>query len=576
MRQGKSAGRLISACLWYVFLALSVVASSACCLSSSQEFEQQYPFWASQFICSQLMDDTSNHSDLNTCEVVSSDQVPWVFMSCRLGEAENPGPLRIGTFNPHQFFNKEEIVVEWGPGVWAASETSNTIDAMRITAGRLKKKGLYSAWSQPVQKHTNNAGMMRGRASGTSVISHLRLKPYPALLSDLAVQSSRVTECLVDIGNGTNMFVASMYGPTHTSIFFDPWSLLASLCTEVFDHAMSYKGPAVVMGDFNVDIDQIPRWNVMKQQGWIDAAAFDAARRHAAPSATSKESARRSFILLNPQLARSLLWCDTIEEFEFDFHPLLVADLNTEVVVQPMPKWWLLSTTDPFMFDSEIMNECALQQTEVLRDRFQRALDNADGEEALRQVNMAFENCLVDVCVDSSGQKAFLPKKCLGRCSNKVRPSAPIIKNGKQGDFNPSICQTNMIVRDMTKQVRRLNSLESQLHAGLKRGDARPSMQCTDLWKAILLARGFHPTFQQFVLSCFGVFVPVNCPGLEYVHYLANLTKHHVQEVVAESNKNQRFARECKIQRNIQGGDRRLTRVFVTKLLPHFKPSFRK
>ena len=85
-----------------------------------------------------------------------------------------------------------------------------------------------------------------------------------------------------------------------------------------------------------------------------------------------------------------------------------------------MPKWWLPATTDPFIFDSEIMNECALQQTEVLRDRFQRALDNADGEEALRQVNLAFENCLVDACVDSSGQKAFLPKKCLGRCSKSI------------------------------------------------------------------------------------------------------------------------------------------------------------
>lgn len=33
---------------------------------------------------------------------------------CRFGEADHPGPLRVGAFNPHQLYNKENVVIEWG------------------------------------------------------------------------------------------------------------------------------------------------------------------------------------------------------------------------------------------------------------------------------------------------------------------------------------------------------------------------------------------------------------------------------------------------------------------------------
>lgn len=70
---------------------------------------------------------------------VLSDPSPWILHACRVGEADNPGPLRIGTFNPHQLYNKEEVVAEWGPGIWTASETSHTVDAMKVSACRFKK-----------------------------------------------------------------------------------------------------------------------------------------------------------------------------------------------------------------------------------------------------------------------------------------------------------------------------------------------------------------------------------------------------------------------------------------------------
>jgi len=309
----------------------------------------------------------------------------WTHLSGRVGEADNPSPLRVGTFNPHQIFSKEDVICEWGHGIWAGSGTSHTVDAMNVSRSRFRKARFFTVWSSPVAKHTRDAGLFRGRASGTCLVSHLRLKPYPAAISGVAEQSSRVIESLVDVGNGTHMFVACLYGPTHNTTFFDPWALLSAVCKETFDHALAFKGPAIIMGDFNVELCEVPRWKALQRAGWIDAALFDADRRGTSPSHTSKDKARKSFILVNAQLVQALRWCKTVEDFEFDAHPLLAADFDLDVVIRPISKWWLPVSSDRYMFDTELLEEHAVHILEERRDKFVQALAHDDGDEAMRQ-----------------------------------------------------------------------------------------------------------------------------------------------------------------------------------------------
>ena len=149
------------------------------------------------------------------------------------------------------------------------------------------------------------------------------MKPYPAAISGVAEQSSRVVESLVNVGNGTNMFVACLYGPTHNTTFFDPWALLSAACKETFDHALHFLilGPCCLQLAKRLSIMLwlsrvlqsswvILTWSCVrfqdgmpyKEAGWIDAALFDADRRGTSPSHTSKDKARKSFILVNAQL----------------------------------------------------------------------------------------------------------------------------------------------------------------------------------------------------------------------------------------------------------------------------------
>eukprot|EP00435_Cladocopium_sp_Y103_P053832 s505_g17.t1 len=354
------------------------------------------------------------------------------------------------------------------------------------------------------------------------------------------------------------MFVASVYGPTHTTTFIDPWAILSKLCAEVFDHALAFKGPAVVMGDFNVVIEDLPRWNAMKAAGWVDAAQFDATRRQCQPQPTSKDKARKSFILINPMLVQAMQWCGTIEEYEFDAHPLLAADFDVEVMSRPVEKWWLPVTTDQYLFDHDLLHESASKQTELLRDKFQTALERRDGDEAFRQFNLAFENCLKDSCVDTVGQSVVLPRRCFGRgrkrLSRLVHPSAPVVRHARDGHFNPDTCQPSAVIRNMTKQVRRLQSLESQVTSAQRCGSHAAVESCRLVWNAALSAKGFFPNFQIFVLNTFGIFVPMSCPGVEYIHYLVQVLKSHLQAVIADTNKSQRFARECRMMRDVQKG----------------------
>lgn len=209
----------------------------------------------------------------------------------RVGEAHNPGPcssLTVGNFNPGQILGHEDTTAAWGSGIWTASETSHTIAAQKASTAKLRLRGLRSHWSQPVASQAFNDGSLRGRAGGTAVISDFPIANYPGVSDEVAVASSRFNECLVNLGEGVNMYVATLYGPTHAGRYFDPWAILRTICIAAFEHGHAFQGPAIIAGDLNIDIEECPHWQDMVKRGWVDAADFDAKRRGTFPSPTSK------------------------------------------------------------------------------------------------------------------------------------------------------------------------------------------------------------------------------------------------------------------------------------------------
>ena len=465
----------------------------------------------------------------------SLDQV-WSRSTFRFGEALHPGPLCIGTFNPAQMLGHSNTILQWGKGIWAASETSHTADAQKIVTNQMRKGHFHSVWSKPVATHSNNAGSLRGKASGCAIFSHLKLVDYPIPMNQLVTASSRMIDAVVEIHGSCHLYIASIYGPTHGNTFSDPWALLNALVDSAFERAKAFRGPALVVGDFNMEVSKIAAWKDMQNHGWVDVAQLVAEAKGISPDPTCRHGARRSFILANQVAVRALLDCEVADTFDFDAHPLLKATFDLEEISSPRWIWNLPKSTDDLMFDHELLDHFANVAVEQRNNLFTKACNDCDGEEMLRQINLAFEFSLSKSCVDAIGNTKKFPNACLGRGRKplkKLVPSNdPVIRKGRNGEFSPDLCQASIFVRRRVKQFRRLQSLEQQLRG--KQSENQIHHQCQALWKTILQAHSFQGGFQSWVLQTFGIFVPSDCPQLDYIKYLVKRFKADLDEILRE------------------------------------------
>ena len=84
---------------------------------------------------------------------------------------------------------------------------------MGVLQRRFHKHDVHTAFSQPVEKHSGNAGAYRGKAMGTAILSRFPLAPYPMDLDDDVKMSSRFSDAVVKLGSGMDAYVCVVYAP---------------------------------------------------------------------------------------------------------------------------------------------------------------------------------------------------------------------------------------------------------------------------------------------------------------------------------------------------------------------------
>ena len=544
----------------------------ACATGFSQpQIDDNYPFGCQPLQTKLGFDSIPQR--FSTMIDACSDVVPMPTSWFRIGEASNPGPLNVGCFNPAQMFgHHEDVVCAWGPGIYGAAETSHTVTAMLICTSRFRKEGFNVVWGPPVPLHRQDMGSIRGRAAGVAVISHLQVARFPIPPPAEIVKTCRLVESIVHLRDGLRMYVASIYGPASGRTHYDPWAILAGVCEAAFHNASNFKGPAIIMGGFNVDRSQVPFWNKLQAAGWSDAADFDAQRRGTNPRPTSRGLARKSFIFINQQLLPHLLECDTEDDFSFDAHPLLLAKFDLDSVCKPIRVWKLPQSTDQLFLDSETFESEVAVAMDDRQSKFDRAMQRCDSEDALRQINLVFEQAAANACVDTEGAPSRFPLACIGRCRKPITkiipPAAVVVKKGRADHYTPAICQPSLHIRRRTKQIRRLQSLKSQLQAASNAAhDFSP--QCWFLWNSILNATGFSQGFQRFALTTLGIFVPTECPPIPFVAYLANALRCHVETEIQEEKTKTNEKRQARVAQDVkEGGSRAYASVRDPMTLP--------
>eukprot|EP00438_Fugacium_kawagutii_P019036 Skav208703 [mRNA] locus=scaffold42:434516:439452:- [translate_table: standard] len=295
----------------------------------------------------------------------------------------------------------------------------------------------------------------------------------------------------------------------------------------------------------------------MVKRGWIDAAAFDADRRFSKPMPTSRGDSRKTFILMNKCLVPSLVHCDIHQTFEFDTHPLLVAELDLDTVLTPQHVWNLPASTDGCFFDDDLMSEVVMTEQHARETKFQRAIACGDANEALHQINLVFETAMQQSCVETTGHAAKLPRRCLGRCRKKLvktqPPADPIIRGARDGEYSPQVCQPSKRIKQWTKQVRRLQTCSSQMRS-LASGSHAAEGPIQALWNAICNAPGFPGGFQCFALKQMQLFVPSIPPDAEYAKYLGDRFKICLQHEVSQWNTQVHEYRLKTLRQDFQAG----------------------
>ena len=385
---------------------------------------------------------------------------------------------------------KVDCLKEWGSGVWTFAETSATSKAQLSIRNTAVISGFKVVFGDPVVPHHGNTEM-RGRAGGVAIASDYPIRKFIYPSPDFAQKSTRFVDAIVQLDHTHSIYVSSLYGMASNSCAA-PQTFTNDLFLQATERALSFKGPAVICGDFNIALENLDGWGILQTAGWQDAAIADSIKFGRNPQPTSKFGLRHSFILMNPTMAAAFYSCRTSAHYDFDSHPLLVAGFAFNTMKESIKKRVLPKSLDEFMFDPQQIN---LQGESNRNHLFERAFEDGDMNQAARQFTLAFEETMKASCVDCQGNPVCIPPF---KIKNN---SIPCIKPGRQGDSTPMIVQTNCSLKYHTRQQRRIHSLLNQIRAAKRNDSENAWVACQSLWSAILNAHGFRKSFANWVAS---------------------------------------------------------------------------
>ena len=482
------------------------------------------------------------------CPILTKPSTPLIFRSfdfspyvgIRVGEACNPGPLSeildVANINPTQLLHKEDDIIQMGRGIYTISESSVTQAALQVLRPKLHKAGFFAKWSEPVEPVHAKTSVLRGKASGVAILSTFPIRPLHEPIPQNIENARRFVDGVVQLEANCSLYVASVYGVAESAVNTNSRGITNEIFNVAAERALGFQGPAIISGDLNTELENILAWKTLLTYGWEDCAIVDSRIHNRLPQPTCNEKTRRSFVLANRQMMSHLSSCRTCPDYLFAVHPMLVAQFRLASVVKPYLGWCLPQSTDNCLFDKELLNETALHFCQLHDERFQEAITARQPDRAARIFAEAVESSWKASSVDVDGNLRRLRPGCFGRGHHqpvrKVCPSTPVVRKARDGDFEPLIGQGTVEIRRHTRQLRRLESLCSQLKALERHHTIQGTVKCTQLWDAILQATGFSTSFASWIFEHFQWFVPLTLPGVLFVDVLKDLfRKWHTRQV---------------------------------------------
>ena len=485
--------------------------------------------------------------------------LPWDKVQ-RLGEATNPGPepftneneqVRFSLVNPTGLFKKDDLIAALGPGTYSIAETHATVKAQRNLRKAFRARLINPVFGKPVPSHLGN-DTCKGVASGVACLSSFPCRAIPMNGFEDIFDTCRFVAAHVNLGPNLTCLIITIYAPPRSSLtVHDPKGLTQQLLECAFQMVQTWKGPAIITGDFNQDIFQMDVVQNLINYGWEDGQTLHH-RRYGTPIKPTcvlpQGVSCFSNILCNPAIIKSFNWCTTTDH-SFSGHPVLTLSCNIPILKQQIVVWRLPKPLECHSFDKETMEVCQKVHASKI-DQIQDSLLKGEVSEAAAIWAQTAERTLAYAARDSNNQAVQFTsahfQRHKGPKFQTIPVSQPIAKWGRCGDQQTANLQGPVCHRQHLRQLRRLQTMVNLSKARDREPQEGNRHACQELMSKIINAPVFKGGFPVWVVLNFHIAWPLDCPDtqflekiyecfLEYFHKIDKMitkeTRQHTKEV---------------------------------------------
>ena len=419
----------------------------------------------------------------------------------RIGEASNPGPWSVELRNivsAHKHL--EDLHFHQHCIAW--TETSATKQTQERAVRKVRQMNSHVIFSAPAtssQQGTRARG--KPEAMGTMIFSRHHVQNLETLWDPAIFRTARVADATIQIGV-LQIRVILVYG-YHSGIS-DSNAKNDRLLAHAFARANDFQMPAIILGDFNCDLQNIPCWARAQSMGFVDIAARFASLHGEEPDNTYKGESRLDYIICN-NLAAPACCSLAVDPKGYTDHAILTAEFDWNAGITTLPTWHV-----PFdVAQLEQIQEYlpGMVPPQHVCDAFWHALNNGTVTDAFRTFCTAFEEKVNSTLVQVSGTSLAEGYKGRGRGKLVLRGPSQVYVS-KDGHA----ATDRIVFKQRLKVVDRINELiflmtKDPLHP-----------RRAQLWYCICSATGFKPSFPEWLLeNDVALWIPLAAPPLEWL-----------------------------------------------------------
>ena len=464
----------------------------------------------------------------------------------RIGEASNPGPLqidqyKIGFVNPTTVLHRHSAISDLDVDLLGMAETSATKPVQLKVQAQLKKYGISSHWSTPVDNHRsmiNEQTSLRGVAAGVAFVGRIPIRTLRDPLPTSVMQSSRLMLAYAQLG-ATTILTAVFYGLASGNDHAKEET--NDLLEVLIEYIIEHPGPVVLMGDFNHDPVSLPALEKLRKAGYTSILEIHQHLYETDMPKTYQEATTRDLMFFSTELAGLVTDIQVLKNTEFPGHCPVIVELSLPLggITKQMwrvPKNFMELAPSKVLIEHEfkslpplILQDDAMENLQRWTYKVERAVDKA----------LKTQHRIDPITQPNNG----LPKNYQGKFSPTTLRAAAFRSFAPQarvGDFEPDVEIRSILATQQVRQVRRIQSLRRRM-IKLATYDEVWDRTWRDLqheWQAVLKAPGFGASFVQWISQTLGwPFITMQLPTRDILEGLEEAVKAQLQHTTQEDQK---------------------------------------